>query len=379
MREQLQRQEELLRKEQKRVLELQSQAEANQQDLARERKLHKEDRELLREEKRRVQSQLESKQQDLARLRELLSGFQGQEERLREQNQRVFELQNLLDRSHEELGRFRELENEFQIQGERLREYQQRVHELENQILPQELTTRRDQLNSAARLYGRHKGTEQRRTSELQTCFVDGIIDRSEISLEETELGRGAYGVVFRGKYLGCDVAVKKMHQAIMSVHNRSLFEREIAIALKCRHPCLLQFIGATAFTSDDESPMLVTEIMDCSLRTRLYAEPPLSATEICAISLDVARALNYLHKKREPMIHNDISSANVLLRRQGDRWRAKVADYGSINFLHQSTINDVGAGIYCAPEYLDKKSNRPTSKVSDIHFKNVTFLRDLG
>ena len=308
----------------------------------------------------------------MARLRELLSGFQGQEERLREQ-------QNLLDRSHEELGRFRELENEFQRQGEQLREYQQRVHELENQILPQELTTRRDQLNSVARLYGRHKGTERRRTSELQTCFVDGIIDRSEISLEETELGRGAYGVVFRGKYLGCDVAVKKMHQAIMSVHNRSLFEREIAIALKCRHPCLLQFIGATAFTSDDESPMLVTEIMDCSLRTRLYAEPPLSATEICAISLDVARALNYLHKKREPMIHNDISSANVLLRRQGDRWRAKVADYGSINFLHQSTINDVGAGIYCAPEYLDKKSNRPTSKVSDIHFKNVTFLRDLG
>ena len=107
------------------------------------------------------------------------------------------------------------------------------------------------------------------------------------------ELGRGAWGAVFEGKFRGCDVAVKEMFDEIY----RHLFEREVDIASKCRHPSLLQFIGATI----NERPLLVTEIMDCSLRAMLNntREPSLSKREICVICLDVARALNYLHQKR--------------------------------------------------------------------------------
>ena len=37
------------------------------------------------------------------------------------------------------------------------------------------------------------------------------------------------------------------MYDEIMSDRNRHMFEREVDMASKCRHPCLLQFIGATA------------------------------------------------------------------------------------------------------------------------------------
>ena len=51
---------------------------------------------------------------------------------------------------------------------------------------------------------------------------------------------------------------------------------------------------------------------MEKSLRA-LFEERSLSETEIRVISLDVARALNYLHQKKpSPIIHRDISSANV-------------------------------------------------------------------
>ena len=66
-------------------------------------------------------------------------------------------------------------------------------------------------------------------------------------------------------------------------------------IASRCRHPCLLQFIGAT---NDEESPLFVTELMETSLR-KLVEEGPLSRRETSVISLDVARALNYLHLKK--------------------------------------------------------------------------------
>ena len=193
----------------------------------------------------------------------------------------------------------------------------------------------------------------------------DWVINRQEIQITHEELGRGAWGVVFRGRFHGCEVAVKQMYDEIMSDRNRRLFEREVDIASKCRHPCLLQFIGATA---DSQTPLLVAELMDCSLRERLFStqnnrhDPQLTAEDVVVISLDVARALNYLHQKPTPIIHNDVSSANVLLRRQRNQWQAKLSDYGTANFVRQSNISYAGALSYCAPEVRREDPDRPVS-----------------
>ena len=180
----------------------------------------------------------------------------------------------------------------------------------------------------------------------------DWVISRNQIQVTDKCLGRGGWGNVVEGKYCGCAVAVKQIHDLILSNHNRSLFEREMNIASRCRHPCLLQFIGAT---NDEGSPLFVTELMETSLRALL--KRPLSATELFDISLDVARALNYLHQKQPfPIIHRDVSSANVLLWRQGDQWRAKVSDYGTANFTRHTMTVAPGAPIYSAPEVVTKK-----------------------
>ncbi|KAL9975204.1 hypothetical protein ACROYT_G012336 [Oculina patagonica] len=179
------------------------------------------------------------------------------------------------------------------------------------------------------------------------------------------ELGRGAWARVVQGKFRRCYVAVKEIHHEIISPYYRRLFEREIGIASRCRHPCLLQFIGAT---NDSGNPIIVTEVMEKSLR-KLLKDRPLSTTEIFIISLDVARALNYLHQnKPHPIIHRDISSANVLLWRQGDQWRSKVSDYGTANVVRQCTIDDPGAVIYCAPESHGDAHNQIISCKVDVY-----------
>ena len=187
----------------------------------------------------------------------------------------------------------------------------------------------------------------------------DWIIARHEIQMTDKFLGRGGWGRVYEGVYCGCAVAVKQIHDLILSPHNIRLFNREMEIASKCHHPHLLQFIGAT---NDEESPLFVTELMENNLRT-LLEQRQLSEREIRAISLDVARGLNYLHhKKPVPIIHRDISSANVLLWRQGDLWRGKVSDYGTANFMQQNMTVAPGAMIYSAPEALTPQQ---TVKVS--------------
>lgn len=178
----------------------------------------------------------------------------------------------------------------------------------------------------------------------------DWIISRDEIQLKEKTLGTGAWGQVVEGSFRRCPVAVKQIHDLILSPHNRRLFEREMSIASRCRHPCLLQFVGAT---NDNGNPLFVTELMDTNLRTILETRP-LTEDEIVTISCDVAMALNYLHlNKPLPIIHRDISSANVLLCKRDDRWRAKVSDYGAANFMRQCRTINPGAVIYSAPEAL--------------------------
>ena len=268
------------------------------------------------------------------------------------ESRRIAELELELTTQREEVTR---LTGQLNDRDSQRRQLSARVTELENEV-------------TALR-----RSTEQRNNLQSErNC--DWAITENEIQIKrDQELGSGAWGTVYRGEFHGCDVAVKEMHpillNEIISERNRQLFEREVDIASRCRHPCLLQFIGATT----GESLLLVTEIMDCSLREQLPyipSAPRLSDQNIIIISLDVAKALNYLHQKREPIIHHDISSSNVLLWRQGDHWRAKVSDYGTANFVRQNNINYPGALIYCAPE---SRNQDPQTRIS-LKVSNSTF-----
>ena len=183
--------------------------------------------------------------------------------------------------------------------------------------------------------------------SQLETR--DWVISREDIQVTNTCLGSGGCGFVLEGRYCGCAVAIKKLHS--LAPHERKLFQREMDIASRCRHPCLLQFIGAT---NDEENPLFVTELMEKSLRKLLHEHPKkkLSDAEIAIICLDVARALNYLHQRKPTsIVHRDVSSANVLLWRRGKKWRGKLSDYGTARLVEEMMTRSPGAMIYSAPE----------------------------
>ena len=304
----------------------------------------------MRQREESLQSQLrETQQREENTRRQLREMQQNSQKQLREIQQReenlrqLREMQQILQSQHTEMQqRFENSQQRVSTLERQLREKDQEVYEV---VLSLSLA-------------------QQTISKQQQQKSCDWVISRDEIQLTNKCLGRGGWGSVHEGVYCGCPVAVKQIHDLILSPHNIRLFEREMDIASKCRHPHLLQFIGAT---NDEGNPLFVTELMEKSLRA-LLEQRQLSEIEIRVILLDVARAINYLHQKKpEPIIHRDVSSANVLLWRQGDQWRGKVSDYGTANFMQQTMTVAPGAMIYCAPEAL---TSNQTVKVSFLEFR---------
>ena len=322
---------------------------------------------------RKMQQREQNSQRQLSEIQQREENSQRQlaEMQQREQNsqRQLTEMQQREDNSQRQLREMLQREQNSQRQ---LSEIQQRQENSQRQLA--EMQQREEHFERQLSEMRQQLANSQRQVSELQLSLSsaqqtisglrsqgtrDWVIPRNEIQITEKFLGRGGWGSVNEGMYCGCTVAVKQIHELILSPYNIHLFEREMSIASKCRHPHLLQFIGAT---NDEGNPLFVTELMEKSLRT-LLEQRQLSETEILVISLDVARALNYLHQKKpEPIIHRDVSSANVLLWRQGDQWRGKVSDYGTANFIQQTMTVAPGAMIYSAPEAL---TSNQTVKVS--------------
>ena len=145
--------------------------------------------------------------------------------------------------------------------------------------------------------------------AQMRALLPPWAIPETELEVTETVLRKGAYGEVRVGVYHGDRVAVKRLHNVIASDYYHKMIQREMGIAARLRHPKLVLFIGAVT----RGNLTIVTELMETSLRSELE-HGRLKENHILPISRDVACALCYLHSLPEPIIHRDVSSANVLL-----------------------------------------------------------------
>ena len=107
---------------------------------------------------------------------------------------------------------------------------------------------------------------------------------------------------------------------------------------------------------------------MSTSLR-HVLETGQLQPAHISPISRSVALALKYLHLLRpDPVLHRDVSSANVLLNPSpDDGWLAKLSDYGSANFTRQVRTAGPGNPAYAAPEASNPRQQTPKMDVYSL------------
>ena len=175
------------------------------------------------------------------------------------------------------------------------------------------------------------------------------VIPYSELIIER-EIGKGAYGKVYKAKYDGREVAVKSM-ALLKDERERNWMKREISLLKQVRHPNVTEFIG---ISKDPENNLLI--VMEFVPGGELYPLLQKEDLEIdwplrLKIAHDVASALAFMHARN--IIHRDIKSENLLV---DDAWNIKLCDFGfarAIESREKTRMTMCGSPYFNAPELL--------------------------
>jgi len=188
------------------------------------------------------------------------------------------------------------------------------------------------------------------------------MIKRSHLKIRE-EIGKGAFGTVYKADFFGIDVAVKQIcPQEIKDPMEEIFVQREIAVLKSCRHPNIVAFIGIVEPDGKNGTEIVLEFLSKGDLgRYILDTRANISWARRVKICLDIACAMAYLHSRG--VIFRDLKSENILL---DDTGKAKLCDFGfarSFSTTHRP-ITMCGTDEFMAPELM---LGEPYNEKSDI------------
>lgn len=198
-----------------------------------------------------------------------------------------------------------------------------------------------------------------------------GTVLAERYRLEE-EIGRGAYGTVYKAHHLGLNhaVAVKILQQSIASSPEEiANFQREGINTCRVQHPHAVSLFdfGVTP----QGTAFLVMELLDGhTLYDEISGGRTIEPKRARKILVDVCEVLAAAHAAG--IVHRDLKPHNILLHQSAGGEIVKVLDFGIaklVDRVDDSTQDDessfYGTPYYIAPERIRKK---PYDGQSDVY-----------
>ncbi|XP_062138503.1 putative mitogen-activated protein kinase kinase kinase 7-like isoform X1 [Drosophila sulfurigaster albostrigata] len=165
--------------------------------------------------------------------------------------------------------------------------------------------------------------------------------------LSTNEIGRGTFGVVYRGTLDDGDVAIKVLQ---VTEDTKEKVEREITTMRTVKHENIVEFI---AELYEIPKLYLIFEFMDGpSLHQIIHKHNDHKYTNKDAINwlTQAAQGLNHLHSLA-PILHRDVKPKNILLNE--DKSVVKLCDFGNVRPRGSCMSNETGTYRYMAPEQV--------------------------
>ncbi|HEY7326848.1 MAG TPA: serine/threonine-protein kinase [Gemmataceae bacterium] len=187
----------------------------------------------------------------------------------------------------------------------------------------------------------------------------------------DKELGSGAMGTVYRGRYTktGQVMAIKIMAPGIGSTNAAAVdrFEREIAILKQLNHPNIVRFYGAG---KQQSMRYFAMELIDGeSLDKVMSRRGRMTWEEVVELGKQLCSALQHAHE--QGIIHRDLKPSNIMVLTDGT---LKLTDFGIAKDRDleglTATNCTVGTASYMSPEQC--KGERNLTSKSDLYSLGV-------
>ncbi|KAF8329779.1 kinase-like domain-containing protein [Cantharellus anzutake] len=196
------------------------------------------------------------------------------------------------------------------------------------------------------------------------------IIPFEDIKGKWKKLGSGSFGNVYKGTYLGIDVAIKEVLPS-NEYDVSKYFDREWRIMKEARHPNVVLYIALSRAPPPDNRIFIISEFIENgsypfiyqwrisaltphlgNLRQYIWDKAkPFPWKLRLSFATDIVRAMAYLHARQ--CIHRDLKPENLLITANG---RIKVTDFGFARIVEQTEVEArkltfCGTDAYMSPE----------------------------
>ncbi|KAF5194343.1 kinase [Thalictrum thalictroides] len=236
----------------------------------------------------------------------------------------------------------------------------------EQRVLPSvAMSTARVDTSRDPRYTGASQVVSNRSSTELSLDVEDLDIPWNDLILKE-RIGAGSFGTVHRADWNGSEVAVKILMEQDFHLVRFKEFLREVALMKRLRHPNIVLFMGAV---TQPPNLSIVTEYLSRGSLYRLLhksgAREILDERRRISMAFDVAKGMNYLHRRNPPIVHRDLKSPNLLVDK---KYTVKVCDFG-LSRLKANTFlsakSAAGTPEWMAPEVL---RDEPSNEKCDVY-----------
>lgn len=189
---------------------------------------------------------------------------------------------------------------------------------------------------------------------------------------EGEEIGKGGFGVVYRGILIktGEVVAIKHLSRTeafdtAVIAQSDKMFLREVTIPLRLPYPTIVPLIGIVMKPkkTPNDKAIIITPFMEYGSLDKYIkdfhngrANAMYTPTRMSIIMYGVAATMAKLHKHN--IMHRDLKDQNILL---DERFEPRLADFGlskNVNINNLLMTQHLGTPYYMAPELLENSND---------------------
>lgn len=190
----------------------------------------------------------------------------------------------------------------------------------------------------------------------------------------DQEIGRGAMGVVWRGRdtVLNRIVAIKRLGMTGGDAPDLARAEREAHLAARVAHH---NVVSVFDLVEEDGHQWLVMELVDGpTLRDLIIQSGSIDPHDLAPLLRQVAGALAAAHE--HGIVHRDVKPSNILLTTDGV---AKLSDFGIARGRMDPALTQTGL-VTGSPAYLSPEvaSGRAATSASDVWSLGATAFHAL-